>query len=319
MKHLILFVALCILAVLSLAGIVALTSDESLRSTLAAAHPLQVVSLLALSLACWGILFSLVTRDYSWVDRLWSTAPIGFAWVYAAYGEFAPTVTVLAVMATLWGARLTFNFARRGGYTGMEDYRWAILRQRIKHPALWQLFNVLFIHGFQIGLFILFTLPLSLIYDQGVALSSPLVLLTVILMLAFLIYETVADQQQWLFHKTKTAIKAGRAPADAPFQADVEQGFLSSGLFRYSRHPNYFGELGFWWTLFFGSALATTGLLTPVALGPLVLTALFIGSVRFTESISASKYPAYTAYKRARFGVVPWLPRRAEKPTELPV
>ena len=54
----------------------------------------------------------------------------------------------MAVLVTAWGARLTFNFARKGGYTGMEDYRWAVLRGRMK-PWQFQLFNLFFIVLYQ--------------------------------------------------------------------------------------------------------------------------------------------------------------------------
>src|SRR5690606_11814716 len=79
--------------------------------------------------ACW--LASVVTREYSWTDRIWSIVPIAYAWVFAAHAD-QWRVSLVAALITLWGARLTFNFWRRGGYApGGEDYRWAILRKRM--------------------------------------------------------------------------------------------------------------------------------------------------------------------------------------------
>ena len=95
--------------------------------------PVAIVLALALisCLFCW--IASLISRDTSWVDRLWSVLPFAYVWVFAASADFTdPRLTLMAGLATIWGARLTFNFARRGGYTGMEDYRWAILRQGMK-------------------------------------------------------------------------------------------------------------------------------------------------------------------------------------------
>ncbi|MCR2826030.1 DUF1295 domain-containing protein, partial [Microbacterium sp. zg.Y909] len=97
--------------------------------------PLLLVLLLAAvtSAACW--LLSLITKDTSWVDRVWSIVPIAYTWIFAiaviADGGDAARSVLMAALVTLWGARLTFNFARKGGYSGMEDYRWAILRKRM--------------------------------------------------------------------------------------------------------------------------------------------------------------------------------------------
>src|SRR5690606_29122596 len=108
--------------------------------------PLVVVLIVAGAscLFCW--IASLLTRDTSWVDRLWSIVPAVYVWIFAVAalgtdGDAARTL-LMAVLVTLWAARLTFNFARKGGYSGMEDYRWAILRGRMK-PWLFQVFNVL--------------------------------------------------------------------------------------------------------------------------------------------------------------------------------
>ena len=96
-----------------------------------------------------------------------------------------------------------------------------------------------------------------------------------------------------------------------PRDFEAEQGFRSTGLFRLSRHPAYFGELGFWWSVFLLCAIGSgAGLLHWSAAGAAVLTALFAGSTRFTESLTAAKYPFYEAYRRRTSAVVPWVPRR---------
>ena len=72
---------------------------------------------------------SVVTREYSWVDRIWSIIPVVYVAVFATAARFADTrLDVMLALVVLWGARLTFNFARKGGYArGGEDYRWAVL------------------------------------------------------------------------------------------------------------------------------------------------------------------------------------------------
>jgi steroid 5-alpha reductase family enzyme len=77
---------------------------------------------------CW--ILSLITHDTSQVDRMWSIAPPLYLWIFAGGAGFGDArVNLMAVLATVWGARLTFNFARKGGYSGVEDYRWAVLRK----------------------------------------------------------------------------------------------------------------------------------------------------------------------------------------------
>lgn len=128
---------------------------------------LAVVAIIAgvISLGCW--VASLVTGDTSWVDRIWSIAPVIYLWVFAAYSHFDVRVTVMAVLVTAWGIRLTFNFARRGGYTGTEDYRWAVLRSRMSKWQFW-LFNLFFIVIYQNLLLVLITLQLDAeVYRPG--------------------------------------------------------------------------------------------------------------------------------------------------------
>src|SRR6478609_11113729 len=96
------------------------------------------------SAACWVL--SLITRDTSWVDRAWSIVPVAYVWIFVAgafvNGEGSARVVLMGVLATAWGARLTFNFARKGGYApGGEDYRWKALRSGM-HPLLFQVFNL---------------------------------------------------------------------------------------------------------------------------------------------------------------------------------
>ena len=239
------------------------------------------------SLVTW--IASLVTGDHSWVDRIWSIVPIVYVGAFWAATGFA-----------LWGARLTFNFARKGGYTGVEDYRWPILRERMS-PAQFQVFNLLFIVIFQNALLLLIALPALVAYENQAAPIGPVDLLLAALFLALLVGEFVADQQQWDFQKAKAAaIAAGREP---------EQRFVTSGLWRFSRHPNFFFEQAQWWVLYLMGAVALGAPLHWTIIGPVLLTALFIGSTRFTEEITAAKYPEYAEYQRRTSMLIPWIPR----------
>ncbi|MBX7099932.1 MAG: DUF1295 domain-containing protein [Myxococcaceae bacterium] len=252
----------------------------------------------ALAFVCW--LLSVLTREYSWVDRIWSIAPPVYLWAMAARTGFeAPRLTLMAALATAWGARLTFNYARKGGYAkGGEDYRWGVLRSRMS-PALFQVFNATFIAPYQNALIFLLTAPGNAAALHPSPLGAADVALAA-LFLALLALETVADQQQWNFHQAKKA-RAARGESGPRF--------CTTGLFRYSRHPNFVCEVGQWWVMF-GFAVVAAG--TPwqwTAAGAVLLTLLFDGSTRFTEGITRSRYAEYAEYQAKTSRLLPWFPR----------
>ncbi len=281
---------------------------------------LHVVFVLAASIAIAAFLLGIATRDYSWVDRSWSTAPPVFAWVYAVRSGLDPAVTVVAVLITVWGLRLTFNFARRGGYTSIEDYRWSILRERIANPVLWHLFHLLFICAFQVFLFVAFTLPVhALAIDPTDGITTQFALFAVLFLLA-MIWETIADEQQWRFQNAKSAAHGGPSavvPVTGINRVDIKRGFRTTGLFRYSRHPNYFGELMVWWCVYFMMVGSLGTVAHPSGVGAVLLTLLFIGSTRFTESITLSRYPEYRTYQITTSAIVPWPPRAVDEEAEM--
>jgi steroid 5-alpha reductase family enzyme len=258
-------------------------------------NPAAVVLVIAGVVCAFAWVTSLITHEHSWVDRLWSIVPVVYVWVFAAStGLMDARLTLMAVLVTAWGARLTFNFARKGGYTGTEDYRWAVLRGRMKR---WQfeVFNLLFIVLYQNAILVLITLPALTAWENRTPLG-PLDVIVAILFVGLLAGETVADQQQWDFHARKN---------------DSTPRFLQTGLFSVSRHPNFFFEQAQWWAFFLLGAVAAGSLLQWTVLGAVLLTLLFVGSTFFTESITRSKYPEYADYQARVSPIVPWFPRRA--------
>jgi steroid 5-alpha reductase family enzyme len=267
--------------------------------------PLQVVVIIAALAALFSWVASLVTGDTSWVDRLWSIVPVVYVWVFASFAHFDNTrLDVMTALVTLWGIRLTFNFARKGGYTGTEDYRWQVLRAGM---STWQfqLFNLFFIVIYQNILLVLIALPALTAYgNQSTPFAGVDVALTVIFVL-LLAGETVADQQQWNFHLTKRAdLAEGRTP---------DPQFLQTGLFAFARHPNYFFEISQWWVVYVFGAVAAATLFQWTVAGAVLLTLLFVGSTRFTERITLSKYPEYADYQRRTSAVIPWIARRGKQ------
>lgn len=263
--------------------------------------PVSVCLLICAALTAATWIASIATREYSWVDRIWSIAPIVYVWVFAIATAFDARLVLMAALVTVWGIRLTFNFARKGGYRpGGEDYRWAVLRGRMS-PAGFQLFNLCFISVYQNALILLFCLPAATVFESARPPLGGWDVVLALVFLAFLVGETVADEQQWRFHRWKAAERAaGRTP---------EPGFLQSGLFRVSRHPNYFFEQAQWW-VFYGFAIVATGVWLHWSIaGAVLLSVLFVGSTVFTEQISRSKYPDYDGYRARTSPLVPWFPR----------
>lgn len=251
----------------------------------------------AFAFICW--LASVITREYSWVDRLWSIVPPLYVGYFAYASDLEPRLVIMTVITTLWGARLTFNFARKGGYAkGGEDYRWEELKKGMS-PAQFQIFNVFFIAAYQHFLLFLIALPAWVAISGG-----PLGALDAVATLGFvglLVLETVADEQMWRFQTEKKRKKEAGEPITEPF--------LRGGLFRFSRHPNFFAEQGMWWCLYLFGVAAHGAWLHWTLVGPVLLSLLFQGSTSFTEKISVRRYPSYADYQKTTSRLLPLPPR----------
>lgn len=255
--------------------------------------------MLGVALSCFVV--SELTGNCSQVDKLWSIVPIAYVWVVAAAADYSPRLLLMAVLATLWGLRLTYNFWRRGGYDwlpwrGEEDYRWSVLRQNpLLHGRFrWGLFNLFFISLYQNTLILLFTLP-SIVAWQGAGRPLNVVdFLAAGFFAFFLVMETVADQQQYDFQQEKYRRKAAGETLDGEFA----QGYRSTGLWGRVRHPNYAAEQAIWLSFYLFSVAATGRWLNWSLAGGILLMLLFLGSSDFSEKISAEKYPGYADYQR---------------------
>jgi steroid 5-alpha reductase family enzyme len=252
-----------------------------------------------------------ISRNNSQVDKLWSIVPIYYVWHMTLLApELSERMVLMAILVTIWGARLTFNFARRGAYTwrfwaGEEDYRWEELRKRpgFNNNFIWGLFNLFFISAYQNILIFSFTVPiLATLSDQAnPALNGVDYLLAALLLFAVAI-EFVADQQQYFFQTEKyRRIKAGEA------LGDYEKGFVSTGLWGIVRHPNYAMEQSIWVIFYLFSVNATGQWVNWTIGGCVLLLILFKGSSDFSEELSANKYPAYKDYQKNVPRFIPFL------------
>lgn len=239
----------------------------------------------AATVLMWGA--GLALDNTSVYDPYWSVAPLPIA-IYAALEAGGGTrMWLVGLCFTLWGARLTWNFWRGWHGLGHEDWRYVAYR-RFGLVGYWltSLFGLMLMPTI---LVFMGTLPAIAAAES----SAPLGVwdgLGVVLALGFLGIETVSDEQL-------RAYKATNPPREA---------FLDTGLWAWSRHPNYLGELGFWWGIAcFGLAVGEAW----TAVGALAITLLFwFISVPLIDTRMRKRRPAYAAHCERVPRLFPGLP-----------
>jgi steroid 5-alpha reductase family enzyme len=202
---------------------------------------------------------------------------------------------------------LTYNYFRKGGYSiGSEDYRWEVVKE-YAGPAPFFIFNIFFISLYQCLLLLSVTTPTYVLLLTGrLAINSPVTASWTVrdtvaagLMVFEIAISYVADQQQWDFHLAKSQYKATAKVPRGHKRADLDRGFLASGLWAYSRHPNFTAEQSVWVTLYLWSCLATGTWYNWTGVGAVAYLLLFQGSTWLTELLTSRKYPDYKVYQRS--------------------
>ncbi len=241
--------------------------------------------------ALW--LVSLWLRDASVADPFWG---LGFALVGVmglVLSEPAARALLAAGLAAVWGLRLTAHLAVRWSRAPEEDRRYQAMRAAwgARFPVV-SLFTVFLLQG---ALLWTVSLPLQAAIAQGGAGALGLLdLAGAALFLTGLLFEAVADAQLTRFLRDRK----GRGEV------------MQSGLWRYTRHPNYFGDALVWW----GIGLLGTAAGEPwTLLGPTLMTFLLVrvSGVALLERDIAQRRPGYAAYAARTSAFVPWPPGRA--------
>ena len=288
-------------------------------------NPIQQKTLIILAIICgasalYCFIAGELTRNNSQMDKLWSVLPIAYVWVIAAMGELRWRLIVIAVIVTLWGARLTYNFAKKGAYSikfwsGEEDYRWIYLRKQkgFQNKFVWGIFDLLFISMFQNVVVLGITLPALAIMSS----DAPVNILDIVagvLMAGSLLYEVIADKQQNEFQTKKYEyLNSGKKLEELP--EPYNRGFNVTGLWARSRHPNYIGEQMIWISLYLftiSSGVTHFGVFNWTIFGAGLLVLIFVGSSRMAEGISVQKYKDYPDYQRQVFKYLPIKKYKAE-------
>ena len=248
---------------------------------------------LVFTLAAVAILWlaSLWLKDASIIDIWWGPGIALAADIAALLSPPAGWGAAIALcLVNLWAIRLGGHIFRRHARLG-EDHRYAAMRKKFgPYWWWWSLFQVFLLQGILIWLV---AWPLMAVSWVGPVRPGGMEIFGFGLAAAGLIFEAVADAQ------------LARFRADAESKGRV----LDTGLWAWSRHPNYFGDAAMWWGFF----LAGLGAGGPwwLATSPLVMTVLLlkVSGVSLLEENIAERRPAYVDYVRRTSAFIPW-PRK---------
>lgn len=236
-------------------------------------------------------LVSLPLRNASIVDMWWGPAFVLAAVVYqAARPETGPRAVAVIAVVTAWALRLAWHIGRRNVGHG-EDPRYAAWR--VQHGASWWWFSWVKVFLLQATVAWIVSWPIGAALALLPSFPSPWDIAGLAVAAVGLVVEAVADEQLRRWKRT--------APKGA---------VCDRGLWRYSRHPNYFGEAVVWWGLHLVAAGVPRGGWTVVS--PLLMTWLLlrVSGVALLERGLASTKPGYADYVRRTSAFVPWPPRR---------
>ena len=238
-------------------------------------------------------LVSLAMRDASVADIAWGMVFIAIAWTALAVGDgYEERSLLIAVLVTIWGLRLSGYIAWR--HDG-EDKRYVAMRER--QGASFPIRSLFTVFLLQSAIAWVVSAPVqAAAADPSPAALGALAVIGAAVTLFGAAFEAIADMQLARF----LAAKSEGRPS----------GVMDKGLWRYSRHPNYFGNA----TLWFGIWLIAleTGSAWWSVIGPIVMTffLLRVSGVALTEKTIARRRPGYAEYMERTSAFVPLPPRR---------
>ena len=228
-------------------------------------------------------LYSIIFDNASVYDPYWSVAPIAIV-IYLAFSKGLNPLTLLIFIAvTVWGVRLTANWAYTFKNLTEQDWRYTMLKSRT--GRLYPLVNLFGIH--LVPTIVVYTCMLPVVYAfvNGLELARGSSYFFVLALAAVLLQGT-ADVQMHKYRKNR------KTP------------FIRTGLWKYSRHPNYLGEILMWWSIALMVVMADTGAWFLI-IGALCNTMLFLFvSIPLAEE-KQSRKDGYAEYKAATRMLLP--------------
>lgn len=279
----------------SLAYLVALSAAVAVGYAFIERHPILVVLTADIAATLVIYAFGRVFRNASFYDAYWSVAPLVIAlfWTLGVKSDGAAARQIIVVtLVFIWGLRLTGNWARQWQGLKHEDWRYRDFR---KKSGGW--FWLVDLVGIELMPTIIVFLGCLSLYPALAAGKNPfgaLDITAIAVTAGAIAIETIADEQLRRFTHNKP--RAGE--------------IMAKGLWAYSRHPNYLGEVMFWWGLFLFALAADSACWWAIA-GPAVITALFVFiSIPLMEKRSLERRPGYAEHRKKTSALMLWFPGR---------
>jgi steroid 5-alpha reductase family enzyme len=251
-----------------------------------------LAAILVYMTALWAV--SLALRNAGIVDIFWGLGFVLSAITYFALADgFDGRRLLVLILVGAWGLRLS-------GYIGWrnlgheEDYRYRSMRERAGASFWWRsYFQVFMLQG--LLLWVISAPLLASMHNEDPDHFTPVDLFGAALWCVGIFFETVGDYQ------------LARFKADPANRGKV----MRSGLWRYTRHPNYFGDATIWWGLWIIAAGTPWGWATVFA--PIIMTALLlrVSGVALLERTITRRRPEYADYIESTSAFIPWLPKKA--------
>jgi steroid 5-alpha reductase family enzyme len=259
-------------------------------------HPLLMIFFADIAATIVIFMISTIIKNTSLYDLYWSVTPLFIALFYFIFPQTSNINSfrflIVFILVFIWSLRLTFNWLRQ--WRGLKHEDWRYTMYRVKMGKKFWLINLI---GLQL-------MPTIQVYLGSISLYPALSLRTkpfwiidiiaILITVSAILIETISDQQ--LYHFTRTR------------QSHEE--IIATGIWKYSRHPNYFGEILFWWGLYL-FALAADLTYFWAIIGPISITILFnILSIPMMEKRNLERKPDYINYKKQVSRLIPWFPKK---------
>ncbi len=258
-------------------------------------HPL-LTALIADSIATLVIFFfSRYYKNSSIYDPYWSIIPpfIAIYWIsLIPLDELHPRVVIAFLLLCAWAIRLTWNCMRQWDGLSQEDWRYGVIKETtgrfypLADFTAIHFLPTLFVFGGLLPFYYMTTITVEDSWSNALNLFD---LIAIIVTGGAIIIEGVADNQLRHFRKTRA-------------QGEI----LNHGVWTYSRHPNYFGELSFWWGLFFFAFAAAGSDAAWTSIGAIAMTLLVVcASVPLMNARSRKNRPGYDEHIKRVRAIIP--------------
>lgn len=251
------------------------------------------------TLVIWG--FGLLFKNASTYDPYWSVIPplVLASWILILKVNIRFSLLLLIFGIFVWATRLTYNWAINWRDFSHQDWRYTMIRE--KNPKIWFLSNLFGIN----------MMPTLIVFIQMIG--------------AYRFLEIMPDFNLWIGLGFLITIGAAAIQFIADKQMmnfrlmnSAEKKCINRGLWKYSRHPNYFGEVAMWWGVWF-FYFGASGKIDLQIVAPILMSCLFLFiSIPMMEKKLIASRPTYLDYKKQVSMLVPFFVRqeKSESPNK---